>query len=236
MKKALCILAITALIGTAAIAETVTYYGPDGPMEVKLHSGVQIGMGIREIVQCETEAGNELSNNHHIMITAENAETVELPDYCMIYQGSVAGGNENSVIYYYLKSEDRSLYCINYYIGSKDDERWKTYERLEASLTGIYGPPSLTAPNQELLYPSSMIVPYARDQNLLSMLAKSQYLTNYEDYTQRILLGNDGSILLIEHALNPHMLKGNYNIIQYSVYNASLFSDSDSTTGEDESL
>ena len=212
----------------ATQAQAVTYTGSNGPVDIKLHSGVRLGMTAQQLVQCETDAGCELLNAAEtvggIAVTPQTANTVSLPYGQLCYYGPVGGGDKDSHANSSLGNDDRILYRVQYFIRCDADKQQSTYDRIEASLKKNYGEATTTAAQKKVWEESYLEVPYSSFyRGYLSEIAEYDNVSRIADYSQWVIEGSDGSVILIEHVYQASSTNREYNLVNYALYKASLF-------------
>jgi len=193
--------------------------------EVTLHAGVKLGMGIREVVQAETDAGNTVynasPNAKGVRVSPEEAESVSLPWGMLYYYGKVAGGDADSHANYSF-NEDRVLTKVQYFIRSSKKERKKLYDQIEDTLAKKYGKPGASAATRTKLV----------SDGELSKVASYVDIRRIADYSQWIVEQPDGTRILIEHIFQDSSTNGEYNFMNYVIIDSD--SDSGSSSLEDD--
>ena len=180
--------------------------------EVSLHAGVKLGMGIREVVQAETDAGNTVynasPNAKGIKVSPDKADTVQLPWGMLYYYGKLAGGDKNSHAAYKF-NDARILTSVQYFIhsSSKKDGK-KLYDQIEETLKGKYGEPGASAASKTKLDAGKE----------LSKVASYRDITRIADYSQWLVRQPDGSAILIEHIFQSSSTNGEYNFMNYVIH------------------
>ena len=199
----------------------VVYTSGGKQVKVKLHSGVKLNYGIRTVVDLETTAGCKLQNSNtdsKQFATVDNAMTIELPFNMLYMHGTVAGGDNDSHINYSFTKDTRKLFRTQYYIRCAESRQKQMYADLEAKLRSIYGEPVCTRETLTLWEYSKAEVA-ANQYRPISNLAAYRDLSLLPDYSQWVLNGSDGSVILIEHVFQRSSLR-EYNLINYAYFDA----------------
>ena len=176
--------------------------------EVKLHAGVKLGMGIREVVQVETDAGNIVynasPNAKGVKVSPDEAETVKLPWGMLYYYGKLAGGDKDSHANYGF-DDTRKLTKVQYFIHSSKNDAKKLYDQIEDALKEKYGEPGASAKTKTKLDAGSDV----------SKVASYKDITKIADYSQWMIRQPDGSMILIEHIYQASSTNGEFNFMNY---------------------
>lgn len=190
--------------------------------EVSLHGGVKLGMGIREVVQTETDAGNVIynasPNAKGIKVSPDQAETVKLPWGMLYYYGKLAGGDKDSHANYKF-TDARILNRVEYYIhsGSKKDGE-KLFGKIEETLKEKYGEPGASAAAKKKMDVDAEF----------SKVSSYKDITRIADYSQWLIKQPDGSAILIEHIFQGSSTNGEFNFMNYVILEGNSGSGSDS--------
>lgn len=202
--------------------EEVVYSTPNGPLDFALHSGVKLGSKIADVVDKETRAGcillTSLTNSAQ-KATVSNVAKLNLPYDSLYYKGPVAGGDDDSRICYKFTQYDKMLYCTHYILRTAGMEKEESYKTFHDKLVKVYGEPVGTAKDNTLWEYTYNKVGY-NDQKPVSKIASYVNVSNLADYSQWVLTGSDGSVILIEHIFQNLSSNGEYNLINYAYYDA----------------
>lgn len=188
--------------------------------EVSLHAGVKPGMGILEVVQTEADAGNKLVNASPNAggkeVTADNAESIELPFNRLYYYGKVAGGDSDSHANFFFNDE-RILTKVEYFIRSSKGKARKLYNQIEEALRNNYGKPDTTAAARKKLDLGSDVSKVSSYRNIASI----------GDYSQWIVTQPDGSKVLIEHVFQQASSNKEFNFVNYVLLDTDVETEAD---------
>ena len=205
----------------------VVYSTANGTLDFSLHSGVKLGSGIGEVVQKETDAGCTLMTTltkEAKKATPQNAETLELPYDKLYFTGPVAGSDSDSHINYSFTTNTKSLYRAQYFLRSSSNTKEESYNAFHEKLVKIYGDPVGTAKDGTLWEYTYNDVSY-NEFKPLSNIASYVKLSSLEDYSQWVLTGSDGSVILIEHLFQSSSTNREFNLINYAYYDAQTMED-----------
>lgn len=208
-------------------SDEVVFSTTNGTLDFSLHSGVKLGSGIRDVVQRETDAGCVLKTSmtkDAKKATSQNAETLELPYNMLYFTGPVAGGDSDSHINYSFTTNTKTLYRAQYYLRSDSNAKEESYKAFHDKLVKIYGTPVGTAKDGTLWEYTYNDVSY-NEFKPISNIASYVKLSNLADYSQWVLTGSDGSVILIEHLFQNFSTNREYNLINYAYYDAQTMED-----------
>ena len=212
-------LALLSGSGIASDRAAVTYRNGEGmEAEIILHAGVRLGMTHEEVYNLEAGKGNAVTEAYYKNVpdalTLDEARTID----SFYYTGRVAGIDGGRAAFSFRRDLQDALYWVQYRWEEKAEDPMQAFRDMEERLDRVYGRADYSGNAGTIWEKSGIERDWAPDASFLKNGAEYQLA-----YSQRVLTGSDGSVILIEHLLNKRNETDSVVYIWYGPEDLSAF-------------